>query len=124
LGSKNAWAKPIFNEARLVISIKFHVRSKIDKKYKVLVAKWDIIQKHVGKRKTHDGKWFMDPKCGDAKNEIVYVQLSTTIVFQQLNLCQIVEDKQKIIQFATIFNILNKGKPMTNYEDFQHLFEF
>jgi hypothetical protein len=30
---------------------------------------------HVGKRKTHDGKWFTDPKCGDAKKEIVYVQL-------------------------------------------------
>ncbi len=75
---------------------------------------------HVGKRKTHDGKWFTDPKCGDAKKEIVYVQLWTTIVFQQINLGQIVEDKQKLIQFAIIFNILSKGKPMKNYEDFQH----
>jgi hypothetical protein len=31
-----------------------------------------------------------------------------------------VEDKQKLIQFAIIFNILSKGKPMKNYEDFQH----
>jgi ribosomal protein S27E len=105
LGSKNAWAKPIFDEAGLVLFIKCHVCSRIDKKDKVLVAKWDIIQKHVGKKKTHDGKWFMDPKCGDAQNEIIYVQLSTTIVFQQINLGQIVEDKQKLIQFATIFNI-------------------
>jgi len=28
------------------------------------------------------------------------------------------EDKQKLVQFATIFNLLSKGKPMINYEDF------
>ncbi len=60
------------------------------------MAKWDIIEKHVDKRKNHDDKWFMDPKCGYAKNEIVYVQLSTTTVFQQFNLDQIVEDKQNL----------------------------
>ncbi len=36
------------------------------------------IKKHVGKRKTHVSKWFMDPKCGHAKNENAYAQLSTT----------------------------------------------
>ncbi len=50
------------------------------------MAKWDSIEKHASKKKAHDGKWFMDPKCGHAKNEIVYVQLSTTIVLQQLSL--------------------------------------
>jgi hypothetical protein len=44
------------------------------------VAKWDSIHKHANKRKALNGKWFLDPKCGHAKNEIVYVQLSTTIV--------------------------------------------
>jgi hypothetical protein len=28
------------------------------------------------------------------------------------------EDKQKLIQFAIVSGLLNKGKPMTNYEDF------
>jgi hypothetical protein len=28
------------------------------------MAKWDSIDKHVGKRKNFDGKWYMDPKCG------------------------------------------------------------
>jgi hypothetical protein len=44
------------------------------------MAKWDSIDKHASKRKALDGKWFLDPKCGHAKNEIVYVQLSITIV--------------------------------------------
>ncbi len=66
------WVEPIFNEARLVTSMKCHVYSKIEKKDKVLVVKWDSIEKHARKKKVHDGKWFLDPKCGHAKNEITY----------------------------------------------------
>jgi hypothetical protein len=77
---KMPWVEPIFNEVGLITYVKCHVCSRIEKKYKVLVAKWDSIKKHVGKRKAPDGKWFMDPKCEHAKNEIVYVQLSTTTV--------------------------------------------
>jgi len=29
-----------------------------------------------------DGEWYMDPKCGYAKNDIAYAQLFITIVFQ------------------------------------------
>ncbi len=75
---KMPWATLIFNEVRLVSFIKCHVCSIIEKKDKVLVAKWDSTEKHAGKRKAPDGKWFMDPKCEHVK--IVYVQLSTTIV--------------------------------------------
>jgi len=28
------------------------------------------------------------------------------------------EDKQKLVQLVTIFNLLSKGKPMINYEVF------
>jgi hypothetical protein len=76
------WVEPILNKARLVTSIKCHICYQIEKKDKVLVAKWDFIDKHVSKKKALDGKWFMDPKCRHLKNEIVYVQLSTTIIFQ------------------------------------------
>ncbi len=79
---KMRWVEPIFNEVGLVTSMKCHVYSKIEKKDKVVVVKWDSIEKHVSKKKAFDGKWFMDPKYGHAKNEIAYAQLSTTIVFQ------------------------------------------
>ncbi len=52
------------------------------------------------------------------------IQLSTTTILQQLNSGQVVKDKWKFVQFATIFKLLNKGKPMINYEDFQPLYEF
>jgi len=83
---KMPWGKPIFNEIRLVISMKCHVCFKVENKDKLLVAKWDSIEKHEGKRKVFNGKWFMDPKCGHAKNEIAYVKLLTKIILQQLDL--------------------------------------
>jgi hypothetical protein len=42
----------------------------------------------------------------------------TTIILQELSNGQAMEDKQNLIQFVTIFNLLNKDKPMTNYKDF------
>jgi hypothetical protein len=51
------------------------------------------IKKHARKKKNFDGKWYMDPKCGHAKNEVAYVQLFTTIVFQQFDLGKAIEDK-------------------------------
>jgi len=80
--------------------------------------------KDANRRKAHDGKWFMDPKWGHAKNGIVDFQLSIIIVFQQFSLCQAIEDKEKLVQFAIVFNLLSKGKPMIDYEDFQPLFKF
>jgi hypothetical protein len=41
---KMPWVELIFNEARLVTFVKCHVCSKIEKKNKVLVAKWDSIE--------------------------------------------------------------------------------
>jgi hypothetical protein len=51
---------------------------RIERKEKKLVAKWDFIEKHVGKRKGSYGKCIMDPKCVHVKNESSYAQLSTT----------------------------------------------
>jgi hypothetical protein len=80
------WVEPIFNEIGLVIFVKCYIVLKLKRRTRFFVAKWDSIEKHVGKRKAYGGKWFMDPKCGHAKDEIAYVQLSTTIVLQQLEL--------------------------------------
>jgi hypothetical protein len=49
---------------------------------KVLVLKLNFVKKHVIKIKILVSKWFMNPKCGHAKNEIAYIQFFTTIVLQ------------------------------------------
>jgi hypothetical protein len=66
----------------------------------------------------------MDAKFGHAKIEIACAQLLITTIFQQLNLSDVMENKQKLIQFAIVFNLLTKGKPMINYENFKPLFKF
>jgi hypothetical protein len=76
---KMPWAKPIFNEVGLVSTMKCRVCTIIERKEKKLVARWDFIDKHIGKRMGFDGKWTMDPKCMHVKNEISYAQLSITI---------------------------------------------
>jgi hypothetical protein len=58
------------------------------------------------------------------KMRFLIIQLSTTTIHQQLNSGQVMEDKWKFVEFATIFNLLSKGKPMINYEDFQPLYQF
>jgi hypothetical protein len=42
---KMPWAEPIFNEVGSVTFLKCHVCSKIEMKNKVLVAKWDSIER-------------------------------------------------------------------------------
>jgi hypothetical protein len=79
---KMPWAKPISNEVGVVSIMKCRVSTIIKRKGKKLVAKWDSIEKHVGKRKGLDGKWIMDPKCMHVKNETSYAQLSTTTILQ------------------------------------------
>ncbi len=58
------------------------------------------------------------------KNEISYAQFFTMTILQELNNGQTMEDKQKLVQFITIFSLLNKDKPMINYKDFKPLYEF
>jgi len=66
------WIEPIFYELIMVIFIKCYFCFKIEGKKKVLVAKWDSIEKHTkGKLLMVCGLW--DLKCGHAKNEIAYV---------------------------------------------------
>jgi hypothetical protein len=74
------WAKPVSNEVGLVYAMKFCVFTKIKRKEKKLVVKWDSMEKHASKKKVFNGKWIMDPKCMHIKTEISYVQLFTTIV--------------------------------------------
>jgi hypothetical protein len=71
------------------------------------MGKLDFINKHVGKKK-FDGKWFMDPNCECAKNEIDYVYMSITIVVQQFNLNQAMENEKKVVQFVIVFCPLSK----------------
>jgi hypothetical protein len=63
--------KPIFNEVGLVTSMKCRVYSKIEKKDKVLVVKWDSIEKLASKNKAPDGKWLWIQNVGMQKMKLL-----------------------------------------------------
>jgi hypothetical protein len=49
------WVEIIFNDVGILITVKCIVCSKMSKKEKLLVPKWDSLQKYVTKKKTKDG---------------------------------------------------------------------
>jgi hypothetical protein len=49
------WAKPIFNEVGLVSTRRCCVCTIIGRKENNLVARWDLIEKHIGERTGFDG---------------------------------------------------------------------
>jgi hypothetical protein len=70
---KMPWVEPIFYEIGVISIVRCHVCTKIERKEKIMLAKWDSIEKHASKRKGSNGKWIMDPKCMHVKNEISHV---------------------------------------------------
>ncbi len=66
----------------------------------------------------------MDPKCVHAKNETSYVLMIQLSVLEHVQGGVEQDIKRKVIQFAFVFMLFNKGKPMTKYEDFKPLFSF
>jgi len=101
---KMPWVRFIFNEVNLVTLVRCHDHTQIDIQKKVLVAKWDYTYKHVSKKKVFYGNWNMDPKCGHAKTEIVMFNYQQQLSSNIFNPGHTKENKQKLIQFATIFN--------------------
>jgi hypothetical protein len=59
---KMPWEKPIFNAVGLVNAMKCHVCTKIKRKENKLIAKWDFVEKHVGKKKVLmiNGPWIQN----------------------------------------------------------------
>ncbi len=66
----------------------------------------------------------MDPKCVHAKNETSYVLMTQSSILEHVQGGVEQDIKRKVIQFAFVFMLFNKGKPMTKYEDLKSLFTF
>jgi len=72
--------------------------NKTKHKEKLLVPKWDSLDKHVGERKNEQRLKVMDPKwCAHAKNETVYVLMNRPSIFEQVQDEGEQNNKKKII---------------------------
>jgi hypothetical protein len=64
------WAEAIFDATRNLLVVRCKVCTKIEKKEKLLVPKWDSLEKYAGKRKNEEGVKVVDVMCAHAKNQI------------------------------------------------------
>jgi hypothetical protein len=67
--NEDAKAKYVFDGDGNLSIVKWKVCTKIKREHKLLVPKWDSLNKHVRKRKNEKGVRVMDFKCAHAKNE-------------------------------------------------------
>jgi hypothetical protein len=80
---EDALGRDYFHVSILIV-VKCIVCSKISKKEKLFVPKWDSLEKHVTKKKTKDGQVVMDVKCTYEKYEIQYATMKCLLVMEQL----------------------------------------
>jgi hypothetical protein len=77
-------AEIIFNDVGILTTMKCIMCSKMSRKEKLLVPKWDSLEKYVAKKKTKDGHAVMDVKCTYAKYEIQYATMKHPLMMEQL----------------------------------------
>jgi hypothetical protein len=56
------WAEPIFDEIAMVSAMRCHVCNKIERKEKIMVAKWDLLKNMQVKQKVQmvSGSWIQN----------------------------------------------------------------
>ncbi len=70
------WAKAIFNNDNILFVVRCIVCAKMECKEKLLVPKWDSLEKHVKKRRNEFRQKVIDMKCAHAENEVQYVVMN------------------------------------------------
>jgi hypothetical protein len=78
---KTSWVKVVFDPTINLLVVKCKVCTKIKRKKKLLVPKWDSLEKHVGKRKNEERVKVVDVKCAHAKNETKFVSINHPSIF-------------------------------------------
>ncbi len=62
----------------------YKVYIKIERKEKVLIPKWDLLEKHVRKRNNEEGVKVVNVKCAHARNEIKFVSMNCLFILEQI----------------------------------------
>ena len=123
------WAEPVVDGDEITKVI-CKVCSKITGKSKFLIAKSDNLWKHQGRKTAlalgHGvpiGHKYLDYNSKHLKNERLFAAIPTDSVRAQVGENTLRDRRKKYVQFATIFHLLQQGRPLTDYEHMYKLFE-
>jgi len=118
------WANIIFNDVNILTTVKSIVCSKMSRKEKLLVPKWDSLKNMSQRIKQRMGRrlWMQNVHMKSMKSNMqLWNVFSDGAAFQ---FGVVSQHKRKLIQFYSIFLLLRKKRPMTNYESFKAFFDF
>jgi hypothetical protein len=120
-------ANGLYDFVRCIVCTTFEVHEKI------LQPKWDTLKKHGGKRKAKNaipnkgiwkGQWYTTHNCKHLINErrmaSRVVNKPVTVLLQEVK----GERARKQKQMAIIFHLLQRGRPMLEYETMRQLLQF
>jgi hypothetical protein len=100
-------------------------------KENLLVSKLNSLIKHFGLKKCIKarprivvGELYICPTNVHVPNKKLYAFKGRDNVVVQVANGDMVERKNKYLQFVSIFHLLQQGKPMTNFEACKYLFQF
>lgn len=119
------WAEGIMALDSILQMVKCKVCSAFERKPCIMAAKFDTLLKHDGKRiakkdlpqfKVKKGESYVATQCHHRKNLRLYAAKPALTVLQQINQCTSLEARRKLLQFATLFQVLTDGRPMLEYE--------
>lgn len=129
--AKLPWAEMSRTADGTIELVKCLICSLIEKREKLLKAKWDTLTKHAGRRKAlkdmrgiaRKGEYYYSKDCAHAKNAVLYAQRNHQTVHQLVQ-NEGGERSRKRVQFATVFHVLQEGRPMLEYESLNRLLNF
>jgi hypothetical protein len=105
--------------------VKYISYSAIQGRPKLLLPKWDTVQKHAGHRRAFKdiegvckkGEYYFSSTCVHARNATLYASRGQrTVIELQRNENFRGDRACKKVQFATVFHVLSEGRPMIEYE--------
>jgi hypothetical protein len=68
------WEEVVFNNDYILSIVKCILCTKIGRKKKLFVPKWDYLEKHAKKKRNEYGQKIMDMKCARAKMRFSMLQ--------------------------------------------------
>jgi len=96
-----------------------------------MALKSDTLCKHDGKRtvkrdllqySVKKGEHYISNQCKHRKNMRLYATKEPSSTLDQVNHCTTVESHRKRVQFATLFQVLQSGRPMLEFKGCQSLY--
>ena len=109
--AKEPWSEAVLVEDGVMHLVRCCPCSVVQGKPVEMAPKWDTISKHA-QREIHK-------KC-----MLLYAAQGPMTVAKQIQGCSTTELRKKRVQFATLFQLLSGGRPMTKFESRLELYEF